>query len=266
MIASEQFELFALRYATDPTWRRGKSYVHDPKPDERITMDFFFWLARSRNRTILIDTGCSNERLKFMKHELVRPPLEGLKSLNVRPEDVDDVIVSHLHYDHVGNAAKFPRAILHLQQRELDFVAGPYMKYACFNRPYFADDIGFVIDRTRENKVRLYDGDATLFPGFSIHLVGGHTMGMQITRVFTKRGWVVLASDALHYYQEIERDLPWSSNAFHIGDMMEAHDKIRALADSADHIIPAHDPRVLEDYPAIATDIVRLDVSPRSAA
>jgi glyoxylase-like metal-dependent hydrolase (beta-lactamase superfamily II) len=225
-------------------------------------MDFFFWVARSAKRVVLIDTGCTEERLKFMKHKLVRAPLEALESLGIRPDDVDDVIVTHLHYDHVGNAAQFPRAILHLQQRELNFVVGPYMKYACFRRPYFTDDINSVVERSHKNMVRLYDGDSAPFPGMSVHLVGGHTMGMQVARVFTNRGWVVLASDALHYYQEIERDLPWSSNAFHVGEMMEAHDKIRALADSADHIIPAHDPRVLVDYPSVSPDIVRLDVPP----
>lgn len=265
----ERYEVFAIRYATDPNWPRWKSYVHDEAPEERIRMDFFSWLAVSKSGIFVIDTGCSQSRLRDMGHEAVEGPITVLEDLGVRAASVENLIITHLHYDHVGNADQFPNATIHLQEKELSFATGPYMRFHCFRRPYFIDDINYIVGQMHKGKVLQHNGSQELASGVSIHLVGGHTMGMQVVRIFTKRGWIVLASDALHYYREIERSIPWSSNAFSVGDMMDAHDMIRSLANSMDHIIPAHDPLVLEKYPPVSDELegvaVRLHEQPTQA-
>jgi glyoxylase-like metal-dependent hydrolase (beta-lactamase superfamily II) len=115
--------------------------------------------------------------------------------------------------------------------------------------------------------VTFHDGTGTLAPGISLHLTGGHTAGLQFVRVHTKRGWVVVASDVAHYYENMDKARPFTT-AYHVGDMLEAYDKVRAQADSRDHIIPGHDPVVMKLYPAPRPDlegaIVRLDVMPGS--
>ena len=91
--------------------------------------------------------------------------------------------------------------------------------------------------------------------------------GLQFVRVHTKRGWVVIASDVAHYYENMDSVRPFTT-AYHVGDMLEAYDKVKALAPGRDHIIPGHDPLVMKLYPAPRPDlegtIVRLDVMPRS--
>ena len=110
-----------------------------------------------------------------------------------------------------------------------------------------------------------YDGDAKLAPGLSIHLVGGHTMGLQVVRVLTKLGWMVLASDATHYYENMEAGRPFPI-VYNVGDMVAAYDRMRQLADSPRYIIPGHDPLVFDRYPAAAPGLegiaIRLDVEP----
>jgi glyoxylase-like metal-dependent hydrolase (beta-lactamase superfamily II) len=100
-----------------------------------------------------------------------------------------------------------------------------------------------------------------------LHPVGGHTPGMQFVRVHTSRGWVVLASDVTHYYENMEKGRPFTA-AFHIGDMLEAYDALRANAPSPHHIIPGHDPLVMRQYPPPRPElegiVVRLDVMPKS--
>jgi glyoxylase-like metal-dependent hydrolase (beta-lactamase superfamily II) len=89
---------------------------------------------------------------------------------------------------------------------------------------------------------------------------------MQFVRVHTGRGWVVLASDVSHYYENMEAGRPFTA-AFHIGDMLDAYDALHAAAPSPQHVVPGHDPLVMRRYPAPSPALeglaVRLDVPPR---
>jgi glyoxylase-like metal-dependent hydrolase (beta-lactamase superfamily II) len=110
--------------------------------------------------------------------------------------------------------------------------------------------------------VRFHHGDEEIAPGVSLHLIGGHTMGMQAVRVKTRRGWVVLASDASHFYANMEETRPFPI-VYSVADMVDGYRKLRALADSPAHLIPGHDPMVMERYPApskaLEGIVVRLD-------
>jgi glyoxylase-like metal-dependent hydrolase (beta-lactamase superfamily II) len=100
-----------------------------------------------------------------------------------------------------------------------------------------------------------------------VHWVGGHTAGQEIVRIRTKRGWVVLASDALHYEEELIKGIPFAV-VYSIPEMLRSHDTMRALAESDDHIVVAHDPKVAERYPAARPDLAgvafRVDGPPSS--
>ena len=87
-------------------------------------------------------------------------------------------------------------------------------------------------------------------------------MGLQVVRVATRRGWVVLASDASHYYANMQQARPFPI-VYNVGDMVEGWRRARGLADSDQHVIPGHDPLVLERYPApsgaLQGTVARLD-------
>ena len=106
-----------------------------------------------------------------------------------------------------------------------------------------------MVRRVFNGRVVFHDGDEEIAPGVSVHHVGGHTMGMQIVRVETRRGIVVLASDSSHLYANMEREIPYPI-AYNIGEVLEGYRRARALASSRDHIIPGHDPLVMNRYPA----------------
>jgi glyoxylase-like metal-dependent hydrolase (beta-lactamase superfamily II) len=111
-----------------------------------------------------------------------------------------------------------------------------------------------MVRRVYENRVRFHDGDAEIAPGVSVHLIGGHTMGLQAVRVATRRGQVVLASDASHFYANMEQARPFPI-VWSVADMVDGYRKLRSLAESAQHIIPGHDPLVLERYPAPSPEL-----------
>jgi glyoxylase-like metal-dependent hydrolase (beta-lactamase superfamily II) len=96
-----------------------------------------------------------------------------------------------------------------------------------------------------------------------VHLVGGHTGGLQIVRVPTGRGWVVLASDAAHFWANIRRRNPYPL-IHNLERMAEGWVRCEELADGPDHIIPGHDPEVLRRFPKVANDpqTVRVDLEP----
>jgi len=110
--------------------------------------------------------------------------------------------------------------------------------------------------------VRFHDGDTELYPGISLHLIGGHTMGLQVVRIATRGGWLVLASDASHFYANMEQARPFPI-VWSVAEMIDGYARLRQLAASPRHIIPGHDPLVLERYPAPADSlrgvVARLD-------
>ena len=207
---------------------------------DTMVMDFFSWVVVGPDKTFVIDTGFNAEEAEFRGHEFLRCPTETLQDLGIDASSATDLILTHLHYDHAGNLDKFPNATLHLQEKEMAFVTGRMMRTYNFRRPYQPDHLEIVLRAIYDRRAVLYDGDAKLAPGLSLHWVGGHTMGLQVVRVFTRRGWVALASDAIHYYEELERSVPWS-NVLDVPEMLHAHDILRDIADSTDHIVAAHD-------------------------
>jgi glyoxylase-like metal-dependent hydrolase (beta-lactamase superfamily II) len=171
-------------------------------------------------------------------------------------------VVTHLHYDHIGNFELFPAATFHLQDLEMKYATGRHMAQPVFGGAYEVEDVVGMVRRVYAGRVRFHDGDAELAPGVSVHLIGGHTMGLQVVRVATRRGWVVLASDASHFYANMEEVRPFPI-VYSVADMVGGYDRLRALAESPGHIIPGHDPLVLERYPAPAAAlqgiVARLD-------
>ncbi len=145
------------------------------------------------------------------------------------------------------------------------FSTGRSMCHQTLRSSFSKGDVVAMIDRLFAGRVRFHDGDDEIAPGLTVHHVGGHTMGMQVMRVMTRRGWVVLASDASHFYANMEQRRPFPV-VYNVADMLEAYDTVRRLAESPAHIIPGHDPLVMARYPApeVALEgaVARLDVAP----
>lgn len=139
-----------------------------------------------------------------------------------------------------------------VQRAELEYWTGPWARRITRERwLYDPDDVDWLRRAHTGGRVRLLDGDAEVVPGLSVHLVGGHTAGMQVVRVRTARGHVVLASDASHFYENIEQDRPFGILHSMTG-MYGAFDRINELADGPDLVVPGHDPAVLDRFPPAA--------------
>jgi glyoxylase-like metal-dependent hydrolase (beta-lactamase superfamily II) len=227
-----------------------------------MPLDYFVWLVRGGGREIVVDLGFSAAMAAKRAREHIRCPTEGLKRLGCDAAAVKDVVITHLHYDHVGNFDLFPAATFHLQDLEMHYATGRHMGEERHRYAYEVEEVVGMVRRTYEGRVRFHAGDGEIAPGVSVHLIGGHTMGLQVVRVATRRGALVLASDASHFYANMEEVRPFPI-VYSIADMVQGYRKLKSLAQSPEHIIPGHDPLVLERYPAPSKDlqgiVARLD-------
>lgn len=247
-MSSPQYEVYAIKYAHHER-RASENFIGGDPHDGPMPLDYFVWLVRGNGCEIVVDTGFSAATAARRGRNHIRCPTEGLGLLGVDSSKVKDVVITHLHYDHVGNFDLFPGATFHLQDREMNYATGRHMARPVFSGAFDVEDVVGMVRSTYAGRVRFHDGDAQVSPGISVHLIGGHTMGLQVLRVATRRGWVVIASDASHFYANMEQVRPFPI-VYNVADMVEGYGRLRELAESPAHIIPGHDPLVLARYPA----------------
>ena len=250
-----EYEVYAIKYARHE--RTARSNFMDPPDihDGEMPIDYFIWLIRLNKQNILVDTGFNAEAASKRGRQLIRCPTEGLRLMNTEPEDIKDVIITHLHYDHIGNFDLFPNAHFHLQDKEMIFATGRNMLHKPFRAPFDVNHIKGMVEQVFAEKVVFHNGSAILQPGLELHHIGGHTAGLQCVRVMTKRGWVVLASDASHLYANFERKNPYPI-IFREDEMLEGFETLKSLAASTNHIVPGHDPLVIERYPSPSPNLM----------
>jgi len=261
MAEAQQYEIYAVKYARHER-RASENFIGGDPHDGPMPLDYFVWLVRNSERAVVVDTGFSAATAARRQREHLRCPTEGLRLLGVEAGAVRDVVITHLHYDHVGNFDLFPAATFHLQDEEMRYATGRHMRSGVFSGAFDVEDVVGMVRNVYRGRVHFHDGDAVPFPGVSLHRIGGHTMGLQVVRVATRRGWVVLASDASHFYANMEQVRPFPI-VFSVADMVAGYERLRALAESPRHVIPGHDPKVMERYPAPRKDlegiVARLD-------
>ena len=265
------YEVLALRYATSGPGRMraenflGSSDLHDaPMP-----LDYFIWAIRNDQRTIVVDTGFDEAAARRRGRNLLRRPAQALEAAGIDPRAIEDVIITHLHYDHAGCLESFPNARFHLQEAEMGYATGHYMCHACLRQPFEVEDVVQTVRLLYGGRVQFHDGDSEIAPGITVHRVGGHTGGLQVVRVETKRGPLVLASDAFHFSENRRRRNPFPL-VFHVGAMLDGFLRCEALAGGdEDLLVPGHDPEVIKRWPALSVDnpdVVLLHEAPAKIA
>jgi glyoxylase-like metal-dependent hydrolase (beta-lactamase superfamily II) len=257
------WRVHAVKYAERLERVRGDSFIFDDNPTAPHPIDYFIWVIENGTRTILVDSGYDDGEAGARERPIRLSPATALAPLGIDPKAVDTLIVTHLHYDHAGGLHLFPEATLHMQAAEMAYATGPCMCHDALRMPFTAGHICEAITRLYSGKVIFHDGDAEIADGVTVHCIGGHSRGLQVVRVRTEAGWMVLASDASHFYENLRLRKPFPI-VVDTEAMLDGFGTLERLASSPDLIIPGHDPLVMTTFPAgVADHIVRLDPGPK---
>jgi glyoxylase-like metal-dependent hydrolase (beta-lactamase superfamily II) len=246
------WEAYALRYGRHERPAQTNFLLPVEDAHEAMPLDYFVWLLRGPGgREIVVDTGFDHALAERRGRTLSRSVGQALRDFGTDPAKVRDVVITHLHYDHAGNIGLFPDATVHIQDREMAFATGRHMCMACIRLPFEADHVVAMIRALYADCVQFHDGEGEIAPGVTVHRVGGHSDGLQVVRVETARGPVVLASDAAHFYANVARGNPFPI-IFDLGAMTQGWKLAKKLAGGDENrVVPGHDPEVRRIYPAV---------------
>jgi glyoxylase-like metal-dependent hydrolase (beta-lactamase superfamily II) len=239
----------ALRYAARPATRAGVFHRYEEygEPDGPQELTYYMWVLRSQTRTVLVDSGYSaaGGARRGRGHRIA--PLDALARVGVTPGAVDLVVNTHLHYDHTGHLTAFGAPVL-VNAAELEGWTSPLARRTQFAVHAEPDDIAAV---AAYGDLVVMGAEHEIAPGVLALEVGGHSFGQTILVVDGEQAPVILASDAVHFYEELERDRPCGI-VTDLARVYAAYDRIRALADERGaHVLAGHDPLVMDRFPRL---------------
>ena len=262
------YHVYSLCYAVGRTRRVHDNFIIRDAHDAPMPLDYNLWIIRNTARTILVDTGYGARAAAQRNRPIDIDPLDALARIGLDPDHIEDIILTHLHYDHAGNIDRFAKAHFHIQDSEVAFATGRCMCEPSLRFAFDVEDVVTLIRHTYAERVHFHDGDATLFPGITLHAVPGHSQGVQAVRIATPRGPVLLASDASHFFANYLRRAPFILTV-NAAATLASYQRLRALGGDVSRIIPGHDPKVRRLYPAThvnGVELTQLHVTPRAAS
>jgi len=252
----------AIRYARHE--RTAVNNFSKPVDDHDLPMplDYFVWaIHREGAPPIIVDTGFGEDAAAARGRTITRSVNDGLRAAGIDHLLVEDVILTHLHYDHAGSLGTFPNARFHVQDAELAFATSRHVCDREVRAPFDGEPVAQLVRKLYADHVVFHAGDEDFAPGVRLCLAHGHTAGLMVVCCETDRGTVVLASDAAHLYANITRKIPFPIFVDE-ADYTRAQDRVMELAGhSLDHVIPGHDPLVLACFES-ENAIARVDLPP----
>jgi glyoxylase-like metal-dependent hydrolase (beta-lactamase superfamily II) len=253
------YEVYALRYAVLPDFPVA-DLVKGADRSRKMDVAMMVWLVKGNGRNILVDSGFYHDQFfkEWKVKDFVRPS-EALAPLGVKPEEITDVIITHMHWDHVDGIDLFPKATIWIQKDEYTYYAGEAWQQPHTHGGIDPDDVLEIVKLNVQGRVKLVNGDSQeIIPGVTCYIGGKHTWQSQHVSVDSKAGKIVLASDNMYLFENLEKHAPIATT-LDSDSNLRAQDRMKQIASDPKLIIPGHDPAVLERFPKIAPNIARID-------
>ena len=246
------YQVSAVRFATEPSYPT-RFLVAGADSTRRTPLAFTVWLIQGGDRVILMDAGFYRQKfIDRWKPESYARPSEVLEANGTKPESVTDIVISHVHWDHLDGADLFPKARIWLQRAEFEHYTND--SGAVLDRAIDPDDAKMLASLRAAGRVRLIDGDSvTIIPGITVFTGGKHTFASQYASVRSRLadgtvGSIVLASDNAYLYENLEQHRPITQSLDTLSNL-RAQERMRRLASNPRLIVPGHDVEVFERFP-----------------
>jgi len=244
-----QWSVSAVRYATIKGFPVA-ALVAGADTTRRLDIAMMVWVLRGSGRTVLVDAGFHHEKFvtQWKPADFVTPG-EAVAEAGVKPESVTDIIISHVHWDHADGIDLFPNARVWIQKAEYEHYVGPNGEP--LDAPTITPEVaGMLAGMARAGRVTLVDGDdREIIPGIRVYTGGKHTWESQYAGVKTKSGTVVIASDNMYLYENLEKRAP-IAQTLDIVSNLKAQDRMKTIASKPELIVPGHDALVFVKFPS----------------
>ena len=248
-MSAPTWNLYAFCYGRHENRMMSDTFIGGNPNEICRGLDYYMWAIVGNGRAIVVDTGFTREKVERLNRTWLADPIDLLAKVGIDAAQVDEVILTHAHFDHVGNLDRFPKATFTIQDLEMQSVTGRDMTHPFFRTAYHQEDVEALVGLLYENRLKFVAGDGSYAPGIDYHLIGGHSRGQMGLTVNTLRGPVFLASDAIHLFREVEEELPFIV-FYDMAEMLEGYRTCARLAGERAFLVPGHDPIVTDIYPA----------------
>jgi glyoxylase-like metal-dependent hydrolase (beta-lactamase superfamily II) len=256
----DKYEVYAVRFATLANFPVS-SLVAGADGARRLDIAMMIWVLKGADgRVAIVDTGFHREQYfrQFTVKDYISPA-EAIAPLGLEAADVTDILLSHMHWDHAGGLDLFPAARVWIQKDEYDYYTGEAWQSARTHGGIDAEDVLEIVKRNTQGKVSLVRGDDdTSLSGLTFGIGGKHTWASQFVAVQTRTSSVVIASDNMYLYENLERHVP-IAQTLDAASNLRTQDRMRSLASDDRLLIPGHDPAVFTRFPKISDRIVRIE-------
>ncbi|MGN6438949.1 MAG: MBL fold metallo-hydrolase [Agriterribacter sp.] len=260
---SPSYEIYAIKYAMleKPTPTSG--WASGGPDNDSVDIAFMFWLIKDgKGRNILVDAGCTNDlqaAIDFGVAKFTRPDSMLLK-LGIDPSSISDIIISHPHWDHIDGISLFPNAQVWIQKDDYDYYVGQAWQKDANHGGFAKRDVLQLVERNISGKVTLVNGDnKEIVPGVRVYTGSRHTFNSQYAVVQSGNEKIVIASDNVWIYHNIDKMLPPPSyGTFDAKGYVAAMQRMKTLASKPSYILPGHDDQVFKRFPLVTQGIVRI--------
>jgi len=258
---ADKYDVYAVRFATVANFPVS-SLIAGADRSRRLDIAMMFWVLKGADgRIALVDSGFHRERYltRFAVKDFVAPP-DALVPLGIKPGEVTDIFLSHMHWDHAGGVDLFPSARVWVQKEEFEYYTGEAWQASNTHGGIDADDVVEIVRRNTLGRVTLVNGeDEVSISGVGFHVGGRHTRQSQYVSVQTRTGrTVVLASDNVYLYENLDAHKP-IAQTLDAESNLRAQDRMRSLASLLTLVVPGHDPGVFDRFSRVADRIVRIE-------
>lgn len=252
------YEIYALKFGE----RTHKIPVSDAavgaKGNDSLNACFMYWLLKGNGKVILVDAGFTDDMQINPRFITWSPPEQMLTKINMKPEDVTDIILTHPHWDHIGGISLYPNAMVWMQQDDYNYFVGEAWQKGGNNNGFNKEDVAKIVGNNLNEKLTLIKGDdIEIMPGIKVFTGSKHTYESQFVLVDSGTEKVIIASDCAWYYYNLQTLLP----------IPVTHDaksytknlkRMLSMVSNSDMVIPGHDPLVFSKFPKVAEGVVRI--------